>query len=130
MIYGGRCVPMGDGRFGSGLGDGRDIGAAEGRRERGRGRFRGPAFARKLRRGKRGRGSDLADVLELGGEVTFVAVGEGREAEVVHAVEFVEGDAHVETDFGGGQAIATGLLHDGEAVEIEPADGAGIESAN
>ena len=51
---------------------------------------------------------------ESGGEVAGVAPVQGFEAEVQNAVEFVEGDAHVETGFGGGQAVAAGLLHDGE----------------
>ena len=48
----------------------------------------------------------------FGGEEAGVAPGEGPEAEVEDAVEFVEGDAHVEPGFGGGEAIAAGLLHD------------------
>jgi len=63
-------------------------------------------------------------------EVAGVAPGEGFEAEVEDAVEFVERDAHVEAGFGGGEAIAAGLLHDGESVEIEPADGGGIDGAD
>ncbi len=51
-----------------------------------------------------------------------VAPRERREAEVEDAVEFIERDAHVETDFGGGEASAAGGLHDGEGVEVEPAD--------
>ena len=66
----------------------------------------------------------------LGGEVARVAPREGFEAEVEDAVEFVEGDAHVEAGFGGGEAIASGLLHDGEGIEIEPADSGGIDGAD
>ncbi len=55
-------------------------------------------------------------------KVAGVAPGERGEAEVEEAVEFVEGDAHVEADFGGGEASAAGGLHDGEGVEVEPAD--------
>jgi len=54
-------------------------------------------------------------------------VGEGLEAEVEDAVEFVEGDAHVETEFGGGDAVTAGLLHDGQAVEVEPTDHGRVE---
>ena len=59
----------------------------------------------------------------LGGEVAGVAPGEGLEAKVEDAVEFVKGDAHVEAGFGGGEAIAACLLHDGEGVKIKPAEG-------
>ena len=45
-------------------------------------------------------------------------------------IEFVEGDAHVETGFSGGEAVRTGLLHDGQRLEVEPADGGGIDGAD
>ena len=54
-------------------------------------------------------------------------MGEVGETEVEHAVEVVEGDAHVEAGFGGGEAIATRLLHDGQAIELEPSDGLRIK---
>ena len=44
----------------------------------------------------------------FGGEEAGVAPGEGPEAEVEDAVEFVEGDAHVEAGAGGGEALAAG----------------------
>lgn len=64
------------------------------------------------------------------GEVAGVAPGKGLKAEIEDAVEFVEGNAHVETGFCGSETIAAGLLHDGECVEVEPTDGGRIESAN
>jgi hypothetical protein len=60
---------------------------------------------------------------ERGGEVAGVAPREGFEAEVEDAVKFVERDAHIEAGFGGGEPGAPGGLHEGEAIEIEPADG-------
>jgi hypothetical protein len=57
-------------------------------------------------------------------------VGQAFETEIEGAVEFVEGNAHVETDFGGGQTGAPGLLHDGEAVEVEPTDGVWVDGPN
>ncbi len=38
-------------------------------------------------------------------EIRDVAPGEGFEAEVEDAVEFVEGDAHIEADLGGGETV-------------------------
>src|SRR6266853_5663354 len=61
-----------------------------------------------------------AECLELGRKEAGVAPWEGFESEIENAVEFAERDAHVEADFGGGEAVATGFLHDGE---VEPADG-------
>jgi hypothetical protein len=74
----------------------------------------------------RGRGRGRQGQI-LCGKITGVAPGERFETEVEDAVEFVEGDAHVKTGFGGGEAIATGLLHDGQGFEIEPADGGGVD---
>ena len=72
--------------------------------------------------GMRRRAGDCAAYLVEGcREVGDVAVGQGFEAEVEDAVELVEGNAHVEAGFGGGKAIAAGLLHDGEGIEVEPA---------
>ena len=64
------------------------------------------------------------------GQVADIAPGLGLEAQVENAVKFVEGDAHFEAGPGGGEAIATGLLHDGQGVEIEPANGGGIDRAD
>ena len=68
----------------------------------------------------------MADGLKGGGEETGVAPRERGEAEVEDAVEFVDGDAHVEAGFGGGEAGATGVLHDRERIEVKPPDGLGI----
>jgi len=65
--------------------------------------------------------------LEVGGEIAGVAPGQRGEAEVQDAVEFVEGQAHVEAGFGGGEAAAAGGLHDGEAIEIEPTGGGRVD---
>ena len=62
-----------------------------------------------------------ADGLEVCWHVTGIAVRERLEAEVEDAVEFVEGDAHVEAELGGGDAVAAGLLHERKAFEVEPA---------
>src|ERR1041385_6666284 len=70
----------------------------------------------------------VADGLEGGGDVADVAPGEGFDAEIKEAVEFVERDAELEGDPGGGQASAAGLLHNGQAVEVEPADDWGVDS--
>src|ERR1043166_2735760 len=48
---------------------------------------------------------------KIGGEVAGVAPGEGFEAEIKDAVEFVEGDAHVETSFSCRPPCAAGGLH-------------------
>src|SRR5437762_2372503 len=76
-------------------------------------RLRGPAFARMLRRGKRrglrGRGRGRTKGTsgsEFGGKKTSAAPGEGFEAEIEDAVEFVKGDSHIKTGFGSGQPIA------------------------
>ena len=66
----------------------------------------------------------------VAGDEAFVAPGERGEAEVEDAVQFVKGDAHVEASFGGGESVASGLLHDGKRVEIEPTDGAGIDGVD
>jgi hypothetical protein len=55
---------------------------------------------------------------------------ERTEAEVEDAVEFVEGETEVESGFGGGEAAAAGFLHDRQAVEVEPADGGGVDGAD
>ena len=58
---------------------------------------------------------------------TGVAPGEIFETEIQDPVEFIEGDAHVEAGFSGGEAVASGLLHDRKGVEVEPANGGGID---
>ena len=68
-----------------------------------------------------------AESLELGGEKAGIAPREGFEAEIEDPVEFVERDAHVEADFGGGEAVAAGFLHDGKAIEVKPADGVWVD---
>jgi len=52
--------------------------------------------------------------LQLGRKEASVAPREGFEAEIEDPVEFVERDAHVEADFGGGEAVAAGFLHEWE----------------
>jgi len=69
----------------------------------------------------------LASGLERGGEITGIAPWEGFETEIEHAVEFVEGDAHIEADFGRGEPGTSGGFHDGDAVDIEPADSRRID---
>src|SRR5689334_17724379 len=65
-----------------------------------------------------------------GRQVARVTPGEVLKAEVKDAVELVEGDAHVKAGFSGGQTIAACLLHDGQGVEVEPADSRGVDGAN
>src|SRR6266404_1608974 len=69
---------------------------------------------------RRGRGAYRP---EFGGEIAGVAPGEGFETEIEEPVQLVERYAHVETGFGGDEAAAAGLLHDGNALGVEPADG-------
>jgi hypothetical protein len=54
-------------------------------------------------------------------------VREIGKAEVENAIEFVEGNTHVETGFGGVETITASLLHDGQTVEVEPADGVRVK---
>jgi hypothetical protein len=56
----------------------------------------------------------------FGGEVASVAPRLRFKAEVEDAIEFVEGDAHIEAGLGGDEAGAASGLHDGQAFEIEP----------
>src|SRR5207249_4012225 len=81
-------------------------------------------------RGCRRRWYGFGGRLKAGRKVRSVAVRQVWEAEIEDAVEFVEGDAHFETGFGGSETAAAGLLHDGKALEIEPADGIRIDSTN
>src|SRR5207249_2903988 len=64
---------------------------------------------------------------QVGFQVAGVAPGESFEAEVENTVQFIKGDAHVETLFYGGEARAAGFLHDGKRIGVEPADGARVE---
>ena len=59
---------------------------------------------------RRRAGDCVAYLVEGCWQVGDVAVREWFEAEVENAVKLVEGNAHVETGFGGGKAIAAGLL--------------------
>ena len=68
--------------------------------------------------------------MKAGRKIRSVAVRQRGEAEIEDAVEFVERDPHVEAGFCSGETAATGLLHDGKAVEIEPADRIRVDSAN
>src|ERR1041385_198171 len=101
-------------------------------RARGRGRDACPTARRRDARATARRrdacATAVADGLEGGGDVADVAPGEGFDAEIKEAVEFVERDAELEGDPGSGQASAAGLLPDGQAVEVEPADDWGVDS--
>ncbi len=57
---------------------------------------------------------------KVAGQEAGVTPRERFETEVEDAVEFVEGDAHVEAGFGGGETSPARGLHDGEGVEVEP----------
>lgn len=63
----------------------------------------------------------MIERLVLGWEVAGVAPRQRFEAEIEDLVQFVEGDAHVESGFGGGKAGTAGLLHDRQGVGVEPA---------
>src|ERR1051325_1400450 len=87
-------------------------------RARGRGRDApgtGRRDARPTARRRDARATAVADGLKGGGDVADVAPGEGFDAEIEEAVEFVERDAELEGDPGGGQASAAGLLPNGTA---------------
>ncbi len=68
--------------------------------------------------------------LHRGGDVAGVAPGQTFEAEIKDAVEFVEGDAHVESDFGGGEPGSLVFLHYRKRIDIEPAGGFTIDCSN
>src|ERR1043166_3734509 len=59
---------------------------------------------------------------KIGGEVAGVAPGEGVEAEIKDAVEFVEGGANVKPCFSWGQLWGAGGFFDGDVVGADPAD--------
>ena len=61
-----------------------------------------------------------------GRQVASIAPGKGLKAKVQDAIEIVEGNAHVKAGLGCGKAVATGLLHYWQGVEVEPADGGGV----
>jgi hypothetical protein len=69
----------------------------------------------------------LRQVLQLGWKEASVAPWEGFEAEIEKPIEFVERNTHVKANLGGGQAVAAGFLHDGETVEVKPADGVWVD---
>src|ERR1051326_4694304 len=60
--------------------------------------------------------------------VSLISPRQMLEAEVEDAIEFVEGDAHVETGASGDETIAAGLLHNRQAIQVKPTDRARIEA--
>src|SRR5437899_8253670 len=63
---------------------------------------------------------ESADGVQVGFQVAGVAPGKGLEAKIEGAVQFVERDAHIEAGLNCSQATTPGLLHDWQAVDVEP----------
>src|ERR1051326_9478350 len=54
--------------------------------------------------------------------VSLISPRQMLEAEVEDAIEFVEGDAHVETGASGDETIAAGVLHNRRAITAKPTE--------
>ena len=68
--------------------------------------------------------------MQIRAQIAIVSPGQCFEPEIKDTVQLVEGNAHVEAGFGGGQAGATGVLHDRKAVDVEPACGVWVNGSD
>src|SRR5205814_1591978 len=62
--------------------------------------------------------------------IALVAPSQVRQAELEGFVNGVGGVAEAEELYGGVHAVAAGLLHEGDVVDVEPADEVGSEGFN